>query len=574
MKPDLILMALTQNRLDHICRHMGWVMSQTALSPIFSQAHDFSCYITSRDGQIVSQADGLPAHAAGGGFAIRALLKAFGDDIHEGDAFLMNDPYAAGGNHLPDWVMASPVFVGGKLVAFACDRAHQSDIGGGSAGTYNAEATDIFQEGLRLPPVRVVDKGEYRRDLWQLILLNTRTPELLDGDLQAMIGATRVGGERIVALAQELGPETTAAIFDAVLDHADARFRQVIAALPDGVYVGEEHTDTDCFSTGKFNIHVTITIAGDNLTIDYTGTDKQMRGFKNSPVANTHSLTYVGLASFLGGDFPINEGTFRSATLILPKGSLVNPDAPAPQTMSTVYMGHEIVHAVWKALAKADPGRACAGWAKNAHGSSTGTNAAGEAYVLYHWNGLAAAGAVAERDGFHQIGLLGALGGLTIPNVEAYERLFPMRILRQEIRTDSAGAGERRGGAGVHYEAEVDGDVIHNFRNESTTYAAFGMNGGGDGAVAEVLIESDGKLMNDLPRYGIRPLKNPKFVVHSSGGGGWGDPHRRDPSLVVRDVKDGIVSVFAARDLYGVAVDSSGILDTAATSRLRAAAAE
>src|SRR5688572_26213177 len=210
-KPDPILMALTQNRLDHICRHMGWVMSQTALSPIFSQAHDFSCYITSRDGQIISQADGLPAHAAGGGFAIRALLKAFGDDIHEGDAFLMNDPYVAGGNHLPDWVMASPVFAAGKLIAFCCDRAHQSDIGGGAAGTYNAEATDIFQEGLRLPPVRVVAGGKYYKDLWQLILLNTRTPELLDGDLQAMIGATRVGGERIVALAQELGPETTAA---------------------------------------------------------------------------------------------------------------------------------------------------------------------------------------------------------------------------------------------------------------------------------------------------------------------------------------------------------------------------
>ncbi len=572
--PDPILMALTQNRLDHICRHMGWVMSQTALSPIFSQAHDFSCYITGRDGQIISQADGLPAHAAGGGFAIRALLKAFGDDIHEGDVFLMNDPYAAGGNHLPDWVIASPVFVAGKLVAFCCDRAHQSDVGGCVAGTYNAEATDIFQEGLRLPPVRVVSRGKYCRDLWQLVLLNTRTPELIDGDLQAMIGATRVGGERIVALAQELGPETTAAIFDAVLDHADARFRQVVAALPDGVYVGEEHTDTDCFSAGKFNIYVTITIAGDKLTVDFTGSDRQMRGFKNSPVANTHSLTYVGLASFLGGDFPINEGTFRSATLILPKGSLVNPEPPAPQTMSTVYMGHEIVHAVWKALAKADPGRACAGWAKNAHGSSTGKNAAGEAYVLYHWNGVSAAGAVAERDGFHQIGLLGALGGLTIPNVEAYERLYPMRIHRQEIRTDSAGPGERRGGAGVIYEAEVDGDVVHNFRNEAITYAAFGVNGGGEGGVAEISIESDGKLMNDLPRYGIRPLKNPRFVLYSSGGGGWGDPRRRDPSRVARDVKDEIVSVTAARELYGVAVDAGGKLDWAATSRLRDVAAE
>ena len=574
-KPDPILMALTQNRLDHICRHMGWVMSQTALSPIFSQAHDFSCYITGRDGHIISQADGLPAHAAGGGFAIRALLKAFGDDINEGDSFLMNDPYVAGGNHLPDWVMATPVFVAGNLVAFACDRAHQSDIGGGAPGTYNGDATEIFHEGLRLPPVRVVDKGEIRKDLWQLILLNSRTPELLDGDLQAMIGATRVGGDRIVALGDELGREAIAGIFDAVLDHADVRFRQLIAALPDGVYVGDEYTDNDCFGPGKFNIHVTITIAGDQLTIDYTGTDKQMRGFKNSPLANSHSLTYVGLASFLGGDIPINEGTFRSATLILPKGSLVNPEAPAPQTMSTMYMGHEIIHSIWKALAKADPSRACAGWGKTVHGISTGKNAAGEPYVLYHWNCLSAAGAVAERDGFHQIGLIGALGGLTIPNVEAYERLFPMRITRQELRTDSAGAGERRGGAGVDYEAEVDGEIMQSFRSEGLTYAAaYGVNGGGDGLGCSVAIESDGKLVNDLPQFGKRALINPKFTVSSAGGGGWGDPRRRDAALVARDVKDGIVSIGAARERYGVAIDAAGVVDPHLTARLRAVAAE
>jgi len=570
-KPDPILMALTQNRLDHICRHMGWVMSQTALSPIFSQAHDFSCFITGRDGEIISQADGLPAHAAGGGFAIRALLKAFGDDIHEGDAFLMNDPYVAGGNHLPDWVMATPVFVDARCIGFACNRAHQSDIGGGAPGTYNGDATEIFHEGLRLPPVRVLDQGRVRSDLWQLILLNSRTPELLDGDLQAMIGATRVGADRIVALGEELGRDAIAGIFDAVLDHADARFRQVIAGLPDGVYVGDEHTDNDCFAPGRFNIHVTVTIKGDRLTIDYTGTDPQMRGFKNSPLANSHSLTYVGLASFLGGDIPINEGTFRSVTLILPRGSLVNPEAPAPQTMSTMYMGHEIVHAIWKALAKADPSRACAGWGKTVHGISTGRNAAGEPYVLYHWNCLSAAGAVAERDGFHQIGLIGALGGLTIPNVEAYERLYPVRILRHELRADSAGAGERRGGAGVDYEAEVDGEIVQSFRSEGLTYAAaFGVNGGADGAGCEMRIESAGAPAADLPQYGKRTLVNPTFRMRSAGGGGWGDPCRRAPALVARDVKDGIVGREAARLIYRVALDEEGRVDPVETGRLRA----
>ena len=568
---DPVLLALTQNRLDHICRQMGLVMSQTALSPIFSQAHDFSCFITSRDGQIISQADGLPAHAAGGGFAVRALIAAFGDGVAQGDVFLMNDPYVAGGNHLPDWVIATPVFVGERLVAFACDRAHQSDIGGGAPGTYNGDATEIFHEGIRLPPLRIVEKGGVRRDLWQLLLLNSRTPELLDGDLQAMIGATRVGCERIEALGAEIGAPAIADVFAAVLDHADARFRQVIAALPDGRYEAEEYTDNDCFTAGRFTIRVALTIAGDSLRIDYTGTDPQMRGFKNSPIANTHSLTYVGLASFLGGDIPINEGTFRSAELVLPPGSLVNPNAPAPQTMSTMYMGHEIVHAVWKALAQADPGRACAGWGKTVHGISTGHNKAGEPYVLYHWNALSAAGAVAERDGFHQIGLLGALGGLTVPNVEAYERLYPIRVHRHEIRRDSAGPGERRGGAGIEYEAEVDGEVVQSFRSEGLTYAAaYGTNGGGDGRGAEMTIVSDGNFVNDLPLYGKRSLTNPKFTVRSAGGGGWGDPRLRDPAAVARDVIDGIVSTTAARDIYGVAVDAAtGAIDSAATERLR-----
>ena len=567
---DPIVLALTQNRLDHICRQMGWVMSQTALSPIFSQSHDFACFITGAGGDIISQADGLPAHAAGGGFAVRALLKAFGDDFSEGDSFVMNDPYAAGGNHLPDWVVATPVFAAGKLIAFACTRAHQSDIGGGAPGTYNGDATDIFQEGIRLPPMRLIEKGQVRRDVWQLLLLNSRTPELLDGDVQAMLGATRIGSERIIALAPELGADTIAEVFDAVLDHADARFRQVIAALPDGVYTGDEHTDNDCFAPGKFNIHLTLTIKGDTLTIDYTGTDAQMKGFKNSPVANSHSLTYVGLASFLGGDIPINEGTFRSVKLILPPGSLVNPNPPAPQTMSTMYMGHEIVHAVWKALAKADPARACAGWGKTIHGISTGKNAAGEPYVLYHWNALSGAGAVAERDGFHQIGLLGSLGGLTIPNAEAYERLYPIRIHRHEIRKDSAGAGERRGGAGVEYEAEVDGEVVQSFRSEGLTHAAaYGVGGGGDGLGCEMTITSGGAVVNDIPIYGKRTLRNPRFIVRSSGGGGWGNPRKRDPKAVAADVRDGIVSKEAAREIYAVAVDAAGVLDAAGTARLR-----
>ena len=226
---DPVTLSLVQNRLDYISRRMGWVMTRTARSPIFSQAHDFSCFLTDAQGRLVSAADGIPIHSGGGGFAVRALLQAFEGDIHPEDVFVLNDPYAAGGNHLPDWVIARPVFASDTPIAFACNRAHQSDIGGGAAGTYNPEATEIYHEGIRLPPLRLVEQGAVRRDLWQLLLLNSRTPELLDGDLRAMIGSTRIGAEHIVDVADELGLATLLESFEGVLDYGERCVRAAIA---------------------------------------------------------------------------------------------------------------------------------------------------------------------------------------------------------------------------------------------------------------------------------------------------------------------------------------------------------
>ena len=207
---DPVVLALMQNRLDQISRHMGWVMTRTARSTIFSQSHDFSCYITTPDGTLVANADGIPIHTGGGGFAVRALLGRFGGRMQPGDVFILSDPYVAGGNHLPDWVIGRPIWVDGAagepvIAGFCCNRAHQSDIGGGLAGTYNPEATEIWHEGIRLPVMKLVDRGEVRDDVWEMLLINSRTPELLDGDLRAMLGSTQIGAERVTALVDELG---------------------------------------------------------------------------------------------------------------------------------------------------------------------------------------------------------------------------------------------------------------------------------------------------------------------------------------------------------------------------------
>ncbi len=571
---DPIALALVQNRLDHISRQMGWVMTRTARSPIFNQSHDFSCFLADAHGTLISQADGIPIHTGGGGFAVRAVLKTFGGRIEPEDVFLLNDPYEAGGNHLPDWVIARPVFVEGTLAAFACNRAHQSDIGGGAAGTYNSEATEIYHEGIRLPVLKLVERGVLREDLWALLKLNCRTPELLDGDVRAMMGSTQIGAERLRALLEEYGLRRGLVLIEGVLAHADRSFRNALASLPRGVWRGEERTDNDCFETRDVWIRVALDLRDDGLTVDFTGTDPQIRGFKNSSVANTWSAVYMALASFFDPALPRNEGTFRCVKIIAPEGTIVNARPPAAMTMNTVFIAHEIVHAIWNALGKASPERACAGWGKSIHNGSAGRIGTDRPYVAYHWHSMAGGGAVDGRDGFNQIGHLIALGGLTIPNVEGYERSYPLRITKHEFRTDAAGAGKYRGGTGIQYEVEVLEPAEYSFRGEGLNYqTGFGIQGGGTGAPGKMeLTLADGTVMA-APKYAVRRIAQPLTErALSPGGGGWGSPLERDPERVLRDVRDEVVSPKAANDVYGVVLSADGrSVDAMATGLRRQA---
>ena len=576
---DPIVLALVQNRLDHISRQMGWVMTRTARSPIFSQSHDFSCFIADPDGTLVSQADGIPIHTGGGGFAVRALLRDFGgeiDDIDDGDVFILNDPYTAGGNHLPDWVIARPVFVAGTLVAFACNRAHQADIGGGAAGTYNSQAREIFHEGIRLPVMKLIARGETRQDIWRLLMINTRTSEALDGDLRAMIGSTKIGADRIASLVEELGTAIYRDYFEGILEHADRSFRRCVTTIPDGDYRAEEAIDNDCFEPIDGAIHVRLGVHGDALEVDFTGTAPQVQGFKNSSVANTWSAVYMALASYFDPDLPRNEGTFRCVTITAPTGTIINARPPAAMTMNTVFVAHEIVHAIWKTLNQALPERSCAGWGKSIHGTTSG-RMPGQSdeegpFVMYHWNGAPAGGAVEGRDGFNLIGHLIALGGLVLPNVETYEQLYPVHFKRQEFRTDAAGPGAFRGGTGCDFEVEVKVAAEYAFRGEGLyNPSCFGAAGGQAGEVGEMnLTFADGE-NEQPPKYGVRHLEPLTLRAASPGGGGWGDPMAREPDRVLRDVRDGVVSQGAGETVYGVILTEDGTsVDKDATAARRA----
>jgi N-methylhydantoinase B len=316
-------------------------------------------------------------------------------------------------------------------------------------------------------------------------------------------------------------------------------------------------------------VRLTITEDG-SAVVDFTGSSPQIRGFKNSSLANTHSAVFVALTAFFDPDIPRNGGRFRAIQVIAPEGSLVNPRPPAPMTMCTTFVAHEIIHAVWRALAKADPARACAGWGKNIFGVSSGKGEHG-AFVLYHVNAAGGAGAVDGRDGFNSIGHVASLGGFIMPNVEAAERQFPVFYLRQEFRCDNAGPGKFRGGSGVDYEVEIEVPAQHAFRGEGLRYvSSYGVNGGAAGGAGEMLIETPNSPFSPAPKFGLLTCDRLRIRASSPGGGGFGDPMEREPAAVLRDVRDGIISERAANEIYGVALTEGGeAVDAAATGARR-----
>ncbi|MDB5315281.1 MAG: hypothetical protein JWO24_1125 [Rhodospirillales bacterium] len=567
---DPVLLAILQRQLDHISLQMGMIMTRTARSPIFSQSHDFSCFLSNSKGETIAQADGLPIHSGSGGFAVRCVLRDFADRIEDGDVFILSDPYVAGGNHLPDWTLIRAVFVDGKLIGFCTNRAHQSDIGGGAAGTYNAAATEIFHEGIRLPVLKLVAQGELRDDLWRLLLLNSRCPDLMEGDLGAMLGSTRIGAERLAEIARQLGTDQANAYFDALLGHGERRMRQTITALPDGCWEGSDLSDTDCFETVDIETRVKVTISGGDITFDFTGTSPQIKGFKNSGIANTHAAVYVSLSAFFDPSIPRNEGVYRCVRIIAPEGTIVNALAPAPMTMNTVFPAIDIMNACWQALGQVEPARACASWGKAVYPISAGRKPSGGVFVMYHWHGSSGGGAVDGRDGFPSTSHQMTLGGMLVPNVETYEQSYPVRIHRYEMREGAGGAGQYRGGPGVHYEVDVLVPAEQLLRGEGARRASGrGANGGGWGDKGSVrAFDLRTSVEHDMPQYGVLQLDPCRLAIEASAGGGWGDPQERDPEAVLRDVRDGIITSDTALGVYGVEISACGrsIVSTARRS--------
>lgn len=558
------------NRLDSIAGEMGLTLEHAAHSPIFAEACDFACCICDREGELVSQLSGIPILATAGSFSVKAVLRKYKDDIADGDVFIINDPYD-GGNHLPDIGIITPVFYGEELMFFCVSRAHHGDIGGSTAGSYNPRATEIFQEGIRIPPTKLARRHEISEEVFRLILINTRNPEMLKSDLLAQMGTNRIAVKRIQEMIDAYSvPTVTKAVFE-IMEQTEMLTRKRIAGIPDGSYHAVGYVDDDGFQIAPVKIEVTAKINGDRLLVDYSGTNAQVVGFINTSVVTATTATGIAALWFLGADIPRNGGAFRCIDVHLPKGSLVNPNEPAPMTFSTLSPASEIIGTIFEALNQAVPDRVCAGYSSYNGPSFYGTDPRnGRYYVGFSFCSLGSGGAMKGYDGKAYMSPMSNFGGVKTPDIESNEVQYPHITLYHEMDPDTAGAGEYRGGAGMRYGFELynEGSHVVNFGN-GMKFAPYGLNGGGEGSlnhgcflhhgVADIL---GGK---EAPR---EVTKGDQVLLFSSGGGGWGDPKKREPDKVYDDVLDEIITKETAAAVYGVVIGANGV-DVDATRELR-----
>ena len=361
--PDPITISVVQHRLTGIVQEMGEAMLRTSFSQILNSSRDFSTAICGADSQLVAQADHIPVHVGALQPAAASIIEAFGEDVHQGDIFLLNDPYF-GGSHLPDVTAFAPVFIEDKLAFWAINRAHHSDIGGATYGAYNAAAREIWQEGLRLPPLRLYDKGTIREDILRLLKTNVRHARDFEGDLMAQIGSVLLAERRLHALASEFGGDAILQCVTRILDTTEAQTRAIFSEWQDGTYFGEACLDDDGRGNADIAIRAKVTVTGSELVIDLRASDPQVTSFVNSSLANTRSAVLVAIAVLLDPQIPKNEGVVRPIEILTEPGTVVHPHPGAPVTMCTSHCGNEIIEAVIVALSGACPDRAMGGWGR------------------------------------------------------------------------------------------------------------------------------------------------------------------------------------------------------------------
>jgi N-methylhydantoinase B len=503
---DPVTLSVLSSALAGIAEEMGALLVQASYSSNVKERRDCSAALFDADGRMVAQAEHIPVHLGAMPEAVEAVRAR---DPRPGDVFMLNDPFR-GGTHLPDITLVSPLEDDGDVVGYAVTRAHHSDVGGMRPGSMPADSTSIYQEGIVLPPVRLVRDGQIVDDVLDLLLANVRTPDVRRGDLRAQLAANRRAQERLDELLERRGRDTVLAAFEEVLGHAERRAREAIAELPDGTYEARSELEGDGVVRDDVPIAVRVTVEGDEITIDFAGTAGAVAGNVNCPLSVTRSACYFALRVLLDPEIPANAGVYAPVTVAVPEGSLVDARSPSAVVAGNVETSQRLADTVLLALAQAVDSLPAQG-----QGTMNNLVIGGEGWTYYETLG-GGQGASPQGDGDSGVHV-GMTNTLNTP-IEALELEFPMRVERYELAEGSGGAGRHRGGDGIVRAIRVLEPATVSLLTDRRTHAPQGAEGGEQGAVGANVVDDEevpAKVSRELPADGVVTLTTP-------GGGGWG----------------------------------------------------
>ena len=548
---DAVTTQVLRNKIASLTDEMHYRFYRSGYSTIIRESRDFSCVILDPGGGLIV-APPMFFHAPVYKHLVGRILELYGEDgLRDGDVFVCNHPYEGGLPHVSDMAFVAPIFADGALVGFSGSIAHKADVGGANPGSTSATATEMYHEGLLLPPIRIHAAGAPKADLERLILANSRQPALVQGDMQAQIAATRFGVERIQELCRRFGRDTLSQAFAAILDGAAAGLRAAVAALEEGSASAEGFMDSDGVDVDRpVRFAVTVTVAGGLVTFDFTASDRQARGPVNLRPSMVEACCFYALIGCLDPGLQFNDGMRQAVRFVYAPGTIANADPPAP--VSSYQMANlKLVDVILEALARFKPERAVA----NAGSSSalliswSGGGRPGQASLQYEIHGSAYGGG---RQGDGASGLATHLSNLHVTPIEIVESEFPCRVAEFDLIADSGGAGAHRGGLSLARSYDLLQDAVVVRRYDKSRFPAGGLAGGGPGRPARFVIRAGSDREEETRASGRFDLEaGDRIRLETAGGGGFGDPRARPAAAVERDLAEGYVSATAARREYG-----------------------
>ena len=581
VQTDPITIATTWHAMQRICREMRQHIERTATNVLACTLHDLAYGIWDAKGQAIAIPEGFPCRLLSSTYQIRAVQKKFEGKIYPGDVFLTNSPFQAGAVHLPDWVFVRPIFFENELVFWTCMGTHVPDNGGALPGAYFL-AFDSIAEGLNIPPVKVMERGELKEDVIDIILANNRLPDMMRREMRSLVGSTTLADQRIIDLLKRYGKETVLACVEEMINRTEKAVRAEIAKWPDGTYYAEAQTDDDGANIGiPVTIRCTLTIKGDEATFDFSESDAQVPGYANEGYSVTMSEAMAAAFMFLGHDLAAyhNEGSVRPIHIVAKEGTVTNCKPGALVAAAPSLIGNKVLECVMDTLSQALPERAVACHPGPLELMFIGPDIrTGQLYVYISFNPDAGAGATYGNDGYQIFACGGTLGVVAKADAEEEMVRFPWRITKYEFMTDSHGAGKWRSAPGVIWEGVNESiDCSSNMGPADGFHTqGKGQLGGQPAVLNKAYIIRDGEQIEIKEPHISQQLKaGDVFVAKAGGGAGVGRPEERDPEMVRKDVKYGLVSIEMARDVYKVSIDPETLeIYESATKKMRGEMAE